>query len=98
MALIKCSECGSEVSDQAVACPVCGKPLKGKVTTIELTSKRWKLVKLISIIGIIIGGFIFLSNQKDGFQNPLTGVGLFILLISVLTRFVGKFGAWWTNR
>lgn len=27
MALIKCSECGSEISDQAAACPKCGLPL-----------------------------------------------------------------------
>ncbi len=28
MALIKCSECGNEVSDQAFTCPKCGAPLK----------------------------------------------------------------------
>lgn len=28
MALIKCSECGNEVSDQANSCPKCGAPLK----------------------------------------------------------------------
>lgn len=27
MALIKCPECGSEVSDRAQACPRCGRPL-----------------------------------------------------------------------
>ena len=27
MALIKCEECGSEVSDKAVACPKCGAPI-----------------------------------------------------------------------
>lgn len=28
MALIRCSECSHEVSDQAVACPQCGAPIK----------------------------------------------------------------------
>ncbi len=28
MALIKCSECGKEISDKAAACPNCGMPLK----------------------------------------------------------------------
>lgn len=28
LALIKCPDCGKEVSDQAVACPNCGHPLK----------------------------------------------------------------------
>lgn len=27
MALIKCSECGREVSDKAAACPACGNPI-----------------------------------------------------------------------
>lgn len=28
MALIKCSECGKEVSDKAASCPNCGAPIK----------------------------------------------------------------------
>lgn len=28
MALIKCPECGNEVSDRAVACPHCGYPMQ----------------------------------------------------------------------
>lgn len=30
MALIKCSECGMEISDKAKACPGCGCPVKRK--------------------------------------------------------------------
>jgi hypothetical protein len=29
MVLIKCSECGAEVSDQATSCPKCGYPIQG---------------------------------------------------------------------
>lgn len=29
MALIKCSECGREISDKATACPLCGIPMNG---------------------------------------------------------------------
>lgn len=28
MALIKCPECGKEISDRAVSCPHCGYPIK----------------------------------------------------------------------
>lgn len=28
MALIKCPECGEEISDQAISCPKCGLPIK----------------------------------------------------------------------
>ena len=30
MALIKCSECGNEVSDKAASCPKCGNPINQK--------------------------------------------------------------------
>lgn len=33
MALVKCPECGMEISDQAVSCPGCGKPSKKAETT-----------------------------------------------------------------
>ena len=32
MALIKCPECGQEISDQATSCPNCGCPMKEKHT------------------------------------------------------------------
>ena len=32
MALIKCPECGKEISDNAQNCPQCGYPLKGSAT------------------------------------------------------------------
>ena len=52
MSLIKCSECGKEVSDHAVSCPSCGNPISTHNVAeasrpvapveIELTSKKWK--------------------------------------------------------
>lgn len=30
MAMMKCSECGTEISDKATACPKCGSPIKRK--------------------------------------------------------------------
>lgn len=42
MALIKCSECGREVSERAVACPACGNPITShqKVAARATTGKR----------------------------------------------------------
>jgi hypothetical protein len=37
MALIRCSECSGQVSDQAVACPHCGYPLKPTQTATEVS-------------------------------------------------------------
>jgi DNA-directed RNA polymerase subunit RPC12/RpoP len=36
MALIKCSECGKEISDKAPACPSCGAPLAAKLNDEDL--------------------------------------------------------------
>ncbi len=38
MALIKCSECGKEISDKANTCPNCGCPIEGKVMSQERPS------------------------------------------------------------
>lgn len=36
MALIKCPECGKEVSDKAGSCPNCGFPMANKPTTVKI--------------------------------------------------------------
>lgn len=36
MALIKCSECGCEVSDKAVACPNCGCPIEEIISNLNI--------------------------------------------------------------
>ena len=38
MALIKCPECGKEISDKALKCPQCGYPLKGDDIADNITS------------------------------------------------------------
>ena len=35
MALIKCPECGKEISDQAPACPNCGYPMQSPVPNVS---------------------------------------------------------------
>ena len=39
MALIKCSECGNDVSDKAKACPNCGCPVKAPIWCPECNSE-----------------------------------------------------------
>ena len=99
MSLIKCPECNKEISTEAVSCIHCGKPLKENIQTIQKTSKRWKKVKLIAWIGLIIGFFVFITNvQNGGFQNVYTGIGFCLGFFSFITLLIGKFGAWWTNK
>lgn len=71
MALIKCPECGREVSDKAPACPHCGYPFSSTVekddaqtqdkeTIVEEKSikkkKKNSIVRIIIVLCIIVGG------------------------------------------
>tara|TARA_B100000579_G_scaffold163484_1_gene132739 strand:+ start:231 stop:503 length:273 start_codon:yes stop_codon:yes gene_type:complete len=58
MALIKCEECGKEISDKASTCPSCGSPTfayqqaqKGKEENIKVIAFFGGLVVLISLVG-----------------------------------------------
>jgi len=90
-------ECGNEVSDKASHCPKCGNPISEKIQTVETTSKKWKMVKLISVVLIILGFFMGFGNINTG--NELSvWVGFNILFIGVVLLLIGKLGAWWTNK
>lgn len=83
MALIKCPECGKEISDTAKQCPNCGYMLKTKVDTVKETatvagnSVREFLKKyglgVIPITLLVIGwGYLFIGYScdiYDGFEG-----------------------------
>lgn len=66
MALVKCPECGKEISDQCEACPHCGYPIKiqekqnlepqpVEVTGIKLNKfNKKKKIMLFSILGLVL--------------------------------------------
>ena len=69
MALIKCSECGADISEKATVCPKCGCPID-ITKRIILDEKKNKVKKLsvivicsVCLIGLILVGYnIFLYN------------------------------------
>jgi hypothetical protein len=107
MALIKCTECGREISDKASACPSCGNPMNGTTVQIanptgqtlkiepELTSKGWKQVKIIAwciIIGsLFIGPAISPPNQAGYAIFGIAFIGFIVLII-------GSIGAWYADK
>ncbi len=52
MALIKCSECGREISDKAAACPFCGCPVH------LINNNSYTVVLEVQVIGMLLGAFI----------------------------------------
>ena len=72
MAMIKCSECGKDISDKAVACVNCGAPCS---QTVQHTQKKKQIYKrpwfwiIIIVIGIVIIGALA-SNSDDTSDVP----------------------------
>jgi hypothetical protein len=91
MALTTCSECHKQISDKAAACPSCGNPLKGVVTTIELTSKKWKKKSIWGVVFLLLG---FILIFKGG---EFALFGTFLVVAALATIISAKVGAWWTN-
>ena len=71
MALIKCKECGNEISSKAETCPKCGLRLKGSPKS---NSGSGCIVGLGKLIGGLIGGAIVLviAISLLSNQNPTT--------------------------
>ena len=42
MALIKCGDCGKEISDRALCCPNCGAPVASKADDVMIRFPIWK--------------------------------------------------------
>lgn len=88
MALTTCTECHAQISDQAAACPKCGAPRRGVVTT-QATAKRYKgaqllaaLVVSVGVVGVIGGGHLW------GSLTAFAGLGLY---------FVARARSWWAH-
>ena len=70
MALIKCKECGKEISDQATTCPNCGYPMHQKITGNTNINEKIDNKKAIFIIiaifvfALIIGAIIVVNDGQ----------------------------------
>ena len=66
MALIKCKECGHEVSDKASMCPNCGCPIAMEtIVTKKSKGKLWSLLAILLCL-IIGGGYAYAKLFNGG--------------------------------
>jgi hypothetical protein len=78
MALVRCADCGTEVSDQATACPRCGRPIAATVPASPQPStpprKKTSRATWGCLILIILGALgVYLSSNvspNGGSQSP----------------------------
>ena len=59
MALMHCIDCGREVSPRARLCVHCGRPWPSRKV-----GGLWKAVKVLAAVGLIAGGWLFVSNWR----------------------------------
>jgi len=103
MALIKCDECGKEVSDKAKNCPNCGNPINsGGTSTVQLDpapNKRRKYrirlvifwpILLISAIPAIGWAFSDTSGGAAIFWYLLFWGSLVMVIASHISAFINR--------
>lgn len=106
MALIKCTECGKEISDKAVTCPHCGAPRINNTVYVSrpsnhLLAKSEKKEKSnygnmrlgFGITNLAIGALIFtavLSSTGGIRGNTLQMAGAWFLVVTGLITILGK--------
>lgn len=71
MALIKCVECGKEISDKAISCPNCGCPISEIREESEVTDKKYcaKCGSIMKADGIFCNQCGFNSKALNYAQN-----------------------------
>ena len=70
MALIKCSQCGHEISDKANHCPHCGKKVEKKFFT--KTRIIIGVISLVAIIAIIFNVYLLHTRNTDKVSNGVS--------------------------
>ena len=101
MSLIKCPDCGKEISSHAESCPHCGYPLKKKkdynvvdpIVTGEFESKTIGafissgILTIAGIIVIIMGCVSKGAVTKNA--GMIIGLGVFFILMGVMSFLIG---------
>ena len=76
MALIKCTECGAMISDQAKSCPKCGCPVEHDDQVEESSNRprrigKWILIAVIAILAISSGVAYFTMSKENIIKEAL---------------------------
>lgn len=78
MALLKCPDCGSEISDQAPACLKCGRP-----TRAVREKKDPTLLLMMGVLLVGMGGCSALTSLSDTGDRQLGGFAIAIVLVAL---------------
>jgi hypothetical protein len=74
MGLVKCSECGVEVSDKAAACPKCGAPVGGvRPPAPRVKRSGVRAFTLILLVGLAAAAYLFLRSSGKTVTSAVSG-------------------------
>ena len=93
MALTTCPDCEHLVSDQAPACPQCGRPMTA--TTTERTGKQLKGWLVVFAVVLCCGLLGTCVAAVDG-ESP-HWFWVVLLVVGVLGWFVTEVSIWWEH-
>jgi uncharacterized OB-fold protein len=106
MALIKCPECGNQVSNTAATCPHCGAPVAAAaieakhagapLTTVQETSKKLKIQIIIASVFFWVGVVWIFVEIRD--NKPATLVPVILVLLGMVWYLVTRFRVWWHHK
>ena len=101
MALVKCKECGKEISNKAEICVECGFPLSKKkngseeIKTQQKTRKSLKLQLLLSKIMMILG--FALAYGYSQMEDDKAIIYIYVLAAGIILYIVSKVRIWWNH-
>lgn len=95
MGLTRCEDCGQAVSEQAIACPGCGRPTK-VAQTIELTGKKYEFRMLVWGSVLILGAGSAGLGAIAGSRSAVEW-GILISLIAAIGYGFARVAAWWQH-
>lgn len=99
MALIRCPECHRDVSSKATACPNCAypvarTPLQRPVQVIEKTGRRWKEVRVLGWLLVVIAALVLFAEWAANNSGGVV-IGWSIGLAGLACLVTSRAGAWW---
>lgn len=102
MALIKCTECGKQISDQAASCPGCGAPVGVRkdpepIRTIQETGKPLKKQILLSVLLCIVSMIVMIYGSVDN-NGPVATFGGVAMFLSGVWFIATRIRIWWHHK
>jgi RsiW-degrading membrane proteinase PrsW (M82 family) len=91
VSLIKCPDCGKDVSTREASCPHCGSPLTTEEIEVgtDLIGKKYRLYLVLGILVCSLGWILFFSEDKF---SEHTGVSF--IVIGLIGYIVAKILIW----